>query len=60
MYSCSSGTETLIHFFLHCTNFNIQRQTLFDKIAIIDANNLTENEDSIVNTVLFGKPKFLQ
>ena len=56
MYSCSSGIETTIHFFLHCANFNIQRQALFDKKATIDANILTENEDSIVNTVLFGKP----
>ena len=55
MCSCSSGIETMIHFFLHCTNFNIQRQTLSDKIATIDANILTENEDSIVNTLLFGK-----
>ena len=56
MCSCSSGIETTIHFFLHCANFNIQRQTLFDKIATIDANILTENGDSIVNTLLFGKP----
>ena len=58
MCSCSSGIETTIHFFLHCANFNIQRQTLFDKIATIDANILTENEDSIVNTLLFGKPNY--
>ena len=56
MYSCSSGIETAIHFFLHCANFNTQRQTFFDKIATIDANILSENEDSIVNTLLFGKP----
>ena len=56
MCSCSSGIETTIHFFLHCANFNIQRQSLFDKIATIDANILTENEDSIVNTFLLGKP----
>ena len=37
-------------------NFNIQRQSLFDKIATIDANILTENEDNIVNTLLFGEP----
>ena len=58
MCSCSSGIETMIHFFLHCTNFNIQRQTLFEKIAKIDATILTENEDSIANTVLFGKPSY--
>ena len=43
-------------FILHCANFNTQRQTLFDKIATIDANILTENECSVVNTFLFGKP----
>ena len=53
MCSCSSGIETTIHFFLHCANFNIQRQTLFDKIATIDANILTENK---IITLLFGKP----
>ena len=53
MCSCSSGIETTIHFFLHCGNFNIQRQTLFDKI---DANILTENKYSVVITLLFGKP----
>ena len=56
MCSCSSGIETTIHFFLHCAKFYFQRQTLFDKIATIDANTLTKNEDSIVNTLLFGKP----
>ena len=56
MCSCSSGIETTIHFFLHCANFNIQRQTLFDKIAALDSNILTDNEDSIANTLLFGKP----
>ena len=54
--SCSSGIETTIHFFLHYAIVNIQRQTLFDKIATIDENILTENEDSIANTLLFGKP----
>ena len=56
MYSCSSDIETTIHFFLHCANFNIQIQTIFDKKVTIDANILIENKDSIVNTVLFGKP----
>ena len=53
--NCSSVTETKFRFF-HCISFNTQRQTLFDKIAPIDANVLTENEDSIVNTLLFKKP----
>ena len=45
MCSCSSGIETTIRFFLHCTNFNTQRQILFDKITATDANILTKNED---------------
>ena len=47
-------------FFLYCANFNTP---LFDKIATIDVNILTENEDSIINTLSFGKPNtrfFLQ
>ena len=44
MCSCSIGIETTIHFLPHCANFNIQRETLFDKIATIDVNILTENE----------------
>ena len=55
MCSYSSGIRTTIYFFLHCANFNTQKQTLFYKIATIDANILSENEDSIVNTHLFGK-----
>ena len=42
--------------FFSIAQFNTQRQTLFDKIATIDANILTENEDNILNTLLFGKP----
>ena len=55
MCSRDSGTETTKYFLLHCPNFHLQRQTLFDKIATIDSNILTENEGSIVNTLLFGK-----
>ena len=56
MCRCSSVIDTTIRFFLHCAKVTTQRQTLFDKMATIDANILTENDDSIVNTVLFGKP----
>ena len=56
MCSCNSGIETTAHFLLQCPNFNTQRQTLFDKIATIDANILIENENNIINILLFGKP----
>ena len=58
MCNCRSGIETTTHFFLHCVNFNFQRQTLFDKLTTIDGNILVENEKSIVNTLLFGKSNF--
>ena len=53
MRSCSSGIETTINFFLHCTKFNTERQTLFGKIDTTDASILTEKDDSIINTLLF-------
>ena len=56
MCCCSSGIQTTIYFFLHRANFNTQRQTLFDKIATIVANIFTENEDSIANVLLSGRP----
>ena len=55
MCNCGGGIETTIHFFLHCANFDTQRQTLFNKIAAIDTNILTENDGSIVSVLLFGK-----
>ena len=51
MCSCSSGNSNNNSLFINCSNFNTQRQTLFDKIATIDANILNENEDSLVNVL---------
>ena len=31
MYSCSSGIEAAVHFFVHCANFNTQRQASLKK-----------------------------
>ena len=56
MCNCNGGIETTAHFLLHCPMFNTQRKALFDKIATIDTNILSENEDNIVNILLFGKP----
>ena len=46
----------MINSFFHCANFDTHRETFFGKIAAIDANILTEKEESIVNTPLFAKP----
>ena len=55
MCICSNGIEITIHLFSIA-----QILILTDKpsltIATIDVKILTKNEDSIVNTLLFGKP----
>ena len=42
----------IMNIFPNCTNFNVERQTLFIKIATIDANILTENEGSIEDQIV--------
>ena len=55
MCNCGNVVQSAIHYFLHCANFNLQIQTLFDNIRNVDEIILIENENSIVNTLLFGK-----
>ena len=50
--------ESSVHFFLHCPNFTTQRQTLLNKLKSINASIMTENENSVVRTLLFGRPDF--
>ena len=40
---CSKDIESTMHFFLHCTNFVIPRQTLFQKIRNIDDSILSQS-----------------
>ena len=56
--SCGNGIESTVHFFLHCPNFTTQRQTLLNKLKSINANIMTENKNSVVRTLLFGRPDF--
>ena len=53
---CRNCIETTNHFFLHCEKFSTHRQTLFDKINSIDPNILTDTNDNIVKTLLYGNP----
>ena len=39
---CGKDIESTMHFFLHCTNFLISRQTLFQKIRNTDDSNATK------------------
>ena len=54
--SCGNEIESTVHFFLHCPNFTTQRQTLLNKLKSINASIMTENENSVVRTLLFGRP----
>ena len=54
--SCGNDIESTVHFFFHCPNFTTQRQTLLNKLKSINASILTENENSVVKTLLFRRP----
>ena len=56
--SCGNDIESTVHFFLHCPNFTTQRQTLLNKLKSINASIMTENENSVVRTLLFGRLDF--
>ena len=51
---CGKDNESTIHFFLHCTNFLIPRQTLFQKIRNIDDSILSQSETQLTQTLLYG------
>ena len=58
LFSCGNDIDSTAHFFLHCANFTTKRQTLLNKIKNINASILAENENSVVRTLLFGRPEF--
>ena len=48
----------IVDFFLHCPNFRTQRQTLLNKLKSINESIMAENENSVVRTLLLGRPDF--
>ena len=50
--------ESTKHFLLHCTNFGIQKKTLFDKLTELNIGVLTRNDDCIVKTLLLRQQDF--
>ena len=48
---CAKDIESTMHFFLHCTNFLIPRQTHFQKIRNIDNNILSQSETQLTQTI---------
>ena len=55
---CAKDIESTMHFFLHCTNFLIPRQTLFQKIRNIDNNISSQSETQLTQTLLYGNQNY--
>ena len=55
---CAKDIESTMHFVLHCTNFLIPRQTLFQKIRNIDNNILSQCETQLTQTLLYGNQNY--
>ena len=51
---CGKDIESTMHLFLHCNNFLIPRQTLFQKIRNIDDSILSQSETQLTQTLLYG------
>ena len=54
---CSKDIESTMYFFLHCTNFLIPIQTLFQKIRNIDDSILSQSETQLTETLLYGNQR---
>ena len=55
---CGKDIESTVHFFLHCTNLLIPRETLFQKIRNIDDNILSQSETQVTQTLLYGNQNY--
>ena len=49
---CGKDIELTMHFSLHCTNFLILRQTLFQKIRNVDDSILSQSATQLTYTLL--------
>ena len=56
--NCRFDIEIIAHFFLHFHNLMYQHQTLLDSISQIDYDILKLNENLVIDTFLFGNPKY--
>ena len=58
LFECGDDIESTKHVFLHCTNFLITMQTLFQKIRNIDDNILSQSESQLTQTLLYGNQSY--
>ena len=55
---CGKDIESTMHFFLHCTNFLIPRQTVFQKIRNIDDNILSQTKTQLTQILLHDNQNY--
>ena len=56
--SCSLEVESVSHFFLHCHYYSNIRSTLLNELQSIDINLLNQEDDIVVEVLLYGSTKF--
>ena len=54
--SCSLDVESIIHYFLHCPLFTIERHTLLNTISQTDNKLLDSKEFNLIRHLLFADP----
>ena len=53
--SCTLNSETPLHFFLECSNYNTIRQNLLNEVTpILSSKNLQYNNETLVQILLYG------
>ena len=56
--SCSLEIESVSHFFLHCHYYSNIHSTLLNELQSIDINLLNQEDDIVVEVLLYGSTKF--
>ena len=56
--SCSLEVESVSHFFLHCHYYSNIHSTLLNELQSIDINLLIQEDDIVVEVLLYGSTKF--
>ena len=56
--SCSLEVESVSHFFLHCHYYSNIHSTLLNELQSTDINLLIQEDDIVVEVLLYGSTKF--
>ena len=56
--SCSLVVDSVSHFFLHCQYYSNICSTLLNELQSIDTNLLNQEDDIVIEIILYGSTKF--